>query len=398
MHSIGNYSLQRSAWKLNHTAIHGTASLSIVRSHAGFSAVPLTPPRDVVYRGFPAPGLACFNPDKACVPLRFNGAFVLRLSDGKGWLCSAMAWWADRHGFNTSRPNINAVVTLRSDDGYAWTYAGEVATALGLPRSEEGPSESSLAELSDGRIACVLRTDGGDGAPHHAHQPYAIAFSPDLGVSWTKPRMLPAGVGSALPRLLLLHGVLLLAGGRPSGSSYDPKLWIDRTSGEGSGPWEEHSVSAAHNEWLEEDAQRTNGSTPLPWWAARPGQLAAGRADLPGWPKLSNLSAAEAACEASSSCVGLSYKGSASLAPNETALIYLKSEGSADADGAWTTLFKPAVLQPFDRRVNSSDFPRQSTAYTALLRTGERSACLVYDQWLHHMGNTWRVYAMRVDV
>jgi hypothetical protein len=150
--------------------------------------------------------------------------------------------------------------------------------------------------------------------------------------------------------------------------------------------------------WLAIDARATNGSTPLPWWAPRPGRLSAGRADLPGWPANATRSEAEVACAASAACVGYSYGGSPSLPPNVSTLMHLKSAGDADDDARWTTVFKPAPIQPFDGCVNASCFPRQSTAYTALLRTGPRSASLVYDQWRHHMGNVWRVYAMRVEV
>ena len=48
----------------------------------------------------------------------------------------------------------------------------------------------------------------------------------------------------------------------------------------------------------------------------------------------------------------------------------------------------------FSQGVNSSGRPRQSTSYTSLVRTSASSAVLVYSQWLHHMGNQWRAYAM----
>jgi hypothetical protein len=145
-HGIGNYSIDPKDYESNFTSIAGSIDLSLNRTSTGFASVAFSPPRAVTYSGFPAPGLACWQPTTSCRPLRFNGAFVLRLSGSKGYLCSAMAWWADRHGYNTSKPNINAVVTMRSEDGFHWTYAGEVATALSLPFSEEGPSESSLAQ------------------------------------------------------------------------------------------------------------------------------------------------------------------------------------------------------------------------------------------------------------
>jgi hypothetical protein len=94
------------------------------------------------------------------------------------------------------------------------------------------PSSSELTAATAGRTTRTSRT-----------QSPSRTTSARAGSS---PKLLPTGMGSALPRLLALNGVLLLAGGRPSGNCYDPRLWVDRT-GSGSGPWETHSVSAAHN-------------------------------------------------------------------------------------------------------------------------------------------------------
>merc|ERR1712232_455494 len=122
-----------------------------------------------------------------------------------------------------------------------------------------------------------------------------------------------------------------------------------------------------------------------------PGKLTG--SNLPGWPRMANIS------EAQTDCVGFSYPGNETVAANETVNISLKVyPGNADGDATWTTWFKPALPQPFDARLNASQFPRQSTSYTSLLHTGESdTALLIYDQWLHHMGNEWRVYAMRIQ-
>ena len=51
---------------------------------------------------------------------------------------------------------------------------------------------------------------------------------------------------------------------------------------------------------------------------------------------------------------------------------------------------------PFDAGVNHSQFPRETTAYTTLIKTSETTAFIVYSQWLHHHGNEWRAYSLRV--
>jgi hypothetical protein len=318
------------------------------------------------------------------------------------WLSVVGAFWADHRGQhdNTTRgtDSYDALLAFRSSDGYSWDYAGTVATHAQLPTAEEGPSESALAQTRDGRVCCIFRTDGGDGRPSHLHSPYAITFSSDGGRSWTIPKMLPAGVGCARPELLSLGGALVLSGGRPSAASQDPMIWIDRT---GMGmSWQPRSLSYTHNQFLVATARNlTNGSTPLPWWHGVPGALAPGN-DRPGWsPRIATIATAKAACEADADCVGFTYQGARTLPANATPSIRLKSRaGSASADPSWTTFYKPCAIQPFDKLVNTSSFPHQSTAYTSLRRTSERSAVIVYDQWRHHMGNVWRVYAMQIHV
>jgi hypothetical protein len=160
--------------------------------------------------------------------------------------------------------------------------------------------------------------------------------------------------------------------------------------------WEAHSISAAHNRGLVPNASRTNGSTPLPWWASHAGALLGD--NLPGWgPRTSTLADAEAACDGREGCIGLTYHSNVT-APTAALPVFLKGGGAGNADANWTSFYKPAHIQPFDARVNSSSWPPQSTAYTSLERTGPRSAVLIYDQWLHHMGNTWRVYAMTIEL
>ncbi len=411
IHDTANLTAINVSKPANYTEIRGLSGERLVRTPTGFAVVRPQLAANVSFGGLPKP-ITCWDPPGKACPLRLGGGALLRLSrdSGGGHLSTAMGWWADREGagpFNATA--INALLAFHSaDGGYTWRYTSTIATAATLPASEEGPSEAALEQLADGRVVCIFRTDGGDGHPDQLHAPYAVCFSSDAGHTWSAPAMLPANVGSARPMLLLLRrsapaeGVaLLLAGGRPTGRSNDPKLWIDRSAtGSATATWEEYSVSAAHNRFLEQTARQwTNGTTPLPWWSHVAGGLQQGVLDRPGWPRWSNVSAAIKACEADDACVGLTYNTTYSNATNATAWTSLKGYGvEATPNASWTTWWKPSLRQPFDELVNSSDFPKQSTAYTSLRRVNESTAVLVYDQWLHHMGNLWRVYAMRIRV
>jgi hypothetical protein len=56
------------------------------------------------------------------------------------------------------------VTFLSTDGGSRWDYAGTVADAKTyMAVSMEGPNEHDLARLPNGRLAIVMRFDGGDG-------------------------------------------------------------------------------------------------------------------------------------------------------------------------------------------------------------------------------------------
>ena len=150
-------------------------------------------------------------------------------------------------GVGTARAGYLSVVTLRSRDGYKWSFGGVVASADEVPYAHEGPSENALAYLANGSLLCVMRVEGESG--HHS--PYISKVSDDEGRSWKHLRSLRAWPGADLapgcvrPRLASLNGSLVLAGGRPSPTSHDILVWLNE-KGDGD-EWRPFSISYWHN-------------------------------------------------------------------------------------------------------------------------------------------------------
>jgi hypothetical protein len=113
-----------------------------------------------------------------------------------------------------------------------------------------GPNENDLTLLADGRtILCVVRLDAGDGPVSRPYRPYSRVISTDGGRTWARAASLPAGVGSARPRLLRTDGgALVLAGGRLGPTNRDTMLWVNGGAvADGGLSWEAHSVTYWHN-------------------------------------------------------------------------------------------------------------------------------------------------------
>ena len=53
---------------------------------------------------------------------------------------------------------------------------------------------------------------------------------------------------------------------------------------------------------------------------------------------------------------------------------------------------------PFDKKVNSSSWPGESSSYNSLLFLNETTFVITYSQWRHHMGALWRDFAMLVRI
>jgi len=185
----------------------------------------------VQLRGFPR-DLAPYNEDELCVLT--NGNIVPR-RDGS-WLTTVYGRYA-----GDSRYTLWA---LRSDDqGRTWEFLAEVARWQDIPHGPEGPDESHVARLPDGRLLCVFRVGSGSAYPYHA------CDSADDGATWSAPRGLP-GTWSVEPQLVCLPGgVLLLSGGRTG-----LFLWV---CAEGDGRlWQRLDLAAHHNATVADAALR----------------------------------------------------------------------------------------------------------------------------------------------
>ena len=145
----------------------------------------------------------------------------------------------------------DSVLAFTSDDGFAWTFASEIAGPASVPNSQEGPNETFLTVLRDNKtLMCVFRVDGGDGEPDHKHTPYMQTFSTDQGRTWSTPRVMASDVLSAKPILATLPcGTVLLSGGRPG-----LRLW-ENSAGDGQ-QWTTYDIPTEHNKLMAEQQWR----------------------------------------------------------------------------------------------------------------------------------------------
>ena len=107
--------------------------------------------------------------------------------------------------------NARRVVVVSSEDrGKSWNYLSTICDGKTIQEisgdPDRGCEEASLERLADGRILAIFRTK--------SREELLQSWSSDEGKTWTRP--LSAGVGSVLPKLLMLsNGVLACSYGRP---------------------------------------------------------------------------------------------------------------------------------------------------------------------------------------
>jgi hypothetical protein len=141
------------------------------------------------------------------------------------------------------------------DGGHTWRYYSSVATPeAALPpegeytRKPEGPDESTMIRLADGRLMIVFRV--GEMTAWHVRR----AFSSDNGRTWTKPDVLPAySVEPQLQRLA--NGSIALSTGRPG-----LHLWLTTDPKAAADSWQDVDIAALHNLLVSDPAQHV---TPL---------------------------------------------------------------------------------------------------------------------------------------
>lgn len=159
----------------------------------------------------------------------FNGQSVLA-KDGKTHLGTLYGRFAGTQRYS--------LVLAESTDGLKWTIRSVIADETCKLRGGEGPCESALVRLRDGRLLCVYRLDSAVAYGHN--------FSNDDGKAWTEPINLD-GPLSVQPSLSLSEqGVLLLSGGRPG-----LYVWLNRNGD--AARWDRIDLQAHHNTWVQDE-------------------------------------------------------------------------------------------------------------------------------------------------
>jgi len=98
------------------------------------------------------------------------------------------------------------LVLAESADGFQWRIRAVIAGPDCALEGGEGPCESAICRLADGRLMCVFRLA--------SFVPYGQCFSSDDGRTWSRPGSIPPM--SVEPSLAVLGGgVVALSGGRP---------------------------------------------------------------------------------------------------------------------------------------------------------------------------------------
>lgn len=124
-----------------------------------------------------------------------------------------------------------SLVFAESPDGFQWSIRAVVSGADCALAGGEGPCESAICRLKDGRLMCVFRLA--------SFVPFGQSFSEDDGKTWSKPVNIPPH--SVEPSLAVMPGgTLALSCGRPGIS-----VWFDQT-GKGA-DWQAVDILAQHN-------------------------------------------------------------------------------------------------------------------------------------------------------
>jgi hypothetical protein len=124
-----------------------------------------------------------------------------------------------------------ALVLAESADGFAWRSRSVIAGPDCPLDGDEGPCESAVCRLQDGRLMCVFRLA--------SFVPYGRTYSTDDGRTWSAPdHIAPMSVEPSLA--VLGDSIVALAGGR-NGIT----VWFD-AAGDGR-DWQAVDIVAAHN-------------------------------------------------------------------------------------------------------------------------------------------------------
>ena len=156
----------------------------------------------------------------------------------KGYLATLYGHFRDTNRYS--------LVASESLDGVRWKIRSVVADEKCELSGREGPCESAMCRLKDGRLLCAFRLDSG--------APYGQCFSTDEGRTWTKPTAMK-GAFSVEPSLVVMRdGLVALSGGRPG------LFWWLNPEGDAA-TWYKFDVLANHNAHQPQEPIKTAGNT-----------------------------------------------------------------------------------------------------------------------------------------
>ena len=171
------------------------------------------------------------GPDRSLSPkhglsgFMFNGQSIL-LKDGRYLVMLYGYLKGDRR---------HRLVTAVSKNGVDWKVRATIGDPNSALAGTDGPCESAVCRLKDGRLMCVFRLG--------SFTAFGKSFSDDEGQTWSEP-VLMQGVFSVQPSLAMMKdGMVALSGGRPG-----VFLWINR-DGDGEA-WEKIEILANHNKFI----------------------------------------------------------------------------------------------------------------------------------------------------
>lgn len=165
----------------------------------------------------------------------FNGQTV-ELKDG-GYAATLYGNYKDVKRYN--------LVLAESKDGRDWKIRSTIADENCPLQGAEGPCESAMCRLQDGRIMCIFR--------NASNVPFGQVYSSDEGKTWTKPVATP-GVFSVQPSLQTMpDGTVFLSGGRPG-------LYLFYNADKEGREWEQVDLRANHNEFVKAEPIVNPGS------------------------------------------------------------------------------------------------------------------------------------------
>ena len=189
----------------------------------------------LIVSGWPRPDRS-FNQELGLCGFGFNGQTLVS-TDGS-YLATLYGYFKDEFRYS--------LVLVESRDGIRWTYRATLAGADCKLQGSEGPCESAICRLQDGRLMGVFRLA--------SNVPYGQTFSSDEGRTWSEPVAM-ANAFSVQPSMKVMSdGKIVLSGGRPG-----LFVWV---SVDGSGQdWQRVDVLAHHNATHPEEPITPSGLT-----------------------------------------------------------------------------------------------------------------------------------------